>query len=172
MEQLTSQQLMTICDRFWIHSNESYGRYVSAITDLANRGPEIRDWCRDLLIHPDYDARETGAFLLGQLGNRRLLGDAEKAVVAELGALTMRPVEEDCKELQAIDSAISALAEIGDRDGIRFLRKALFTEDEWLTGDTRWNAAYALEKLVGESFTTSPNPVEVAKAWLLAHPAE
>ena len=61
MEQLTSQQLMAICDRFWIHSNESYDRYVSAVTDLANRGPEIRDWSRDLLIHPDYDARETGA---------------------------------------------------------------------------------------------------------------
>ena len=84
----------------------------------------------------------------------------------------MRPVEEDGKELQAIDAAISALAEIGDRGGIRFLRKALFADDEWLTGDTQWGAAEALEKLVGESFMTSPNPVEKARAWLQVHPAE
>src|SRR4051794_1284025 len=126
MDHLSSQELMAICDDYWntlaaattleeshsAQSPERCNRYTLAQHELAKRGAEIRDWCRRLLTHPDYDARELGAFLLGELGQRRQLGDAQLAVVAELGALTQRPVEEDCKETQAIDAAIWALAEI------------------------------------------------------------
>lgn len=171
MRLLSSQELMTICDRHWIPGRTvEYGEFVLAYNELAIRGPEIRDWCRGLLTHPDYDARECGAFLLGQLGQRRQLGEAEAAVVAELGALTQRPVEEDCKELQAVDVAIDALAEIGHQAGIPFLRAVLFSDDEWLSGDFQWAAAHSLGRLVGESFGEAGNPVAAARAWLLAHP--
>jgi hypothetical protein len=136
VEHLTSQELMAICDGYWVHATEPYGQFVAACNELVNRGPEIREWCRRLVAHPDYHARETGAFLLGQLGKRRLLGDMEAAVVAELGALTQRPVEEDGKELQAVDAAISGLAAIGHPGGIPFLRIVLFSDNEWLAGDS------------------------------------
>ena len=170
MQRLLSQELMAICDGFWVPGMVEYGQYVLALNELANRGPEIRDWCRGLLTHPDYDARESGAFLLGQLGKRRQLGDAEAAVVAQLGALTQRPVEEDGKELQAVDAAIGALAAIRHPAGIPFLRAVLFAEDEWLAGDSQWNAADALGKLVGQPFMKAADPVEAARAWLQAHP--
>jgi HEAT repeat protein len=152
MTSLSSQELMSICDGFWIPRTGEYGEFVAAYNELVTRGPEIRNWCRGLLNHPDYDARECGAFLLGQLGRRAQLGEAVADVVAELGALTQRPVEEDHKETQAIDAAIGALAEIGSLAGIAHLRAVLLSDDEFLAGDTQWTAAYALGRLVGQSF--------------------
>jgi hypothetical protein len=183
MEHLSSQELLAICDDYWdtltaattveeayaAQSAERYNRYVLAQNELAKRGPEIRDWCRRLLTHPDYDARECGAFLLGQLGQRGQLGDAEEAIVAELGALTQRPIEGDSKELQAVDAAIGALAEIGHPASIPFLQAVLFSEDEWLAGDSQWAAADALGQLVGRAFMEATDPVGAARTWLQAH---
>jgi HEAT repeat protein len=161
---------MAICDRHWIPGRTvEYGEFVLAYNELSTRGPEIRDWCRGLLAHPDYNARESGAFLLGQLGKRHQLGDVEAAVVAELGALTQRPVEEDCKELQAVDAAIDALGEIGHPAGIPFLRTVLCSDDEWLSGDSQWAAAHSLGRLVGEPFGEAADPVAAARVWLVAH---
>lgn len=92
MHSLSSQELMSICDGHWVPGTVSYGRFVLAYNELATRGPEIRDWCRSLLVHADYDARECGAFLLGQLGARGQLGDAAEAVIAELGTLRDCPI--------------------------------------------------------------------------------
>ena len=170
MESLSSRELMAICDGHWVPGTVEYGRFVAAYNVLATRGPEIRDWCRGLLSHPDYDARECGAFLLGQLGSRGQLGDAAEAVVAELGALTRRPVEEDHKETQAIDAAVGALAEIGSPAGVRHLRAVLLSEDEFLVGDTQWGAADALGRLVGQPFMEAADPVGPARAWLASHP--
>lgn len=140
MKSLSSLELMRECEDYWRLFDEAdpnagrwtsdrYARYVLAMTELAGRGPEIRDWCRGLLVHPNYDARDAGAFLLGCLGRRGQLGDARAAVVAELGALTRRPVEEDNKEAQAIDAAIEALADIGDPAAIPILRAVLFSDE-------------------------------------------
>jgi len=171
MRSLSSQELMTICDGHWIPGRTvEYGRFVEAYNELATRGPEIRDWSRGLLTHPDYDARECGAFLLGQLGGRGQLGSAVEAVVSELGALTRRPVEEDQKETQAIDAAIGALAEIGSPAGVQYLRAVLLSEDEFLLGDTQWGAADALERLVGEPFMETADPVGAARVWLASRP--
>jgi hypothetical protein len=168
---LSSQELMAICDGHWIPGRTvDYGRFVLAYTELATRGPEIRDWCRGLLAHSDSTARECGAFLLGQLGGRGQLGDATEALVAELGALTRRPVEDDNKETQAIDAAIGALAEIGSPAGVRHLRAVLLSEDEFLLGDTQWTAAEALGQLVGQLFMEAADPVGTARAWLASHP--
>ena len=162
---------MAICDGHWIPGRTvDSGRFVLAYNELATRGPEIRDWCRGLLGHSDYDARECGAFLLGQLGGRGQLGDVVEAVVAELGVLTRRPVEEDSKETQAIAAAIEALAEIGSSAGVRHLRTVLLSEDEFLLGDTQWSAADALGRLVGQPFMEADDPVSAARAWLAAHP--
>jgi hypothetical protein len=170
VQSLTSQELMAICDGHWVPGTVEYGRFVEAYNVLATRGPEIRDWCRGLLAHPDYDARECGAFLLGQLGGRRQLGDAAEAVVAELGALTRRPVEDDHKETQAIDAAVEALAAIGLPAGVRHLRAVLLSDDEFLAGDTQWGAADALGRLVGQPFMEAADPVGAARAWLASHP--
>jgi hypothetical protein len=169
MGSLTSEQLMAICDRFWLPNAGDYGEFVPAYNELAGRGPEIRDWCRRLLIHPDYSARESGAFLLGRLGSRGQLGDAAEAVVEELGALTRRPVETDCKEVQAVDAAITALAEINHAAGIPHLRAVLFSDDEFLAGDSKWSAAEALGRLVGQPFMESADPAGAARAWLASH---
>lgn len=171
MQSLSSQELMAICDGHWIPGRTvEYGPFVEAYNVLATRGPEIRDWCRGLLTHADYDARECGAFLLGQLGGRGQLGDAVETVVAELGALTRRPVEDDHKETQAIDAAVGALAEIGSPASVPHLRAVLLSEDEFLVGDTQWSAADALGKVVGEPFMEAADPVGAARVWLASHP--
>lgn len=169
MRSLASDRLISICDRFWLSHPGDYAEFVLAINELAGRGPEIRDWCRRLLTHSDYDARESGAFLLGQLGRRGQLGDVVEAVVEELGSLMRRPVEEDAKETQAVDSAIMALAEIGHPAGILHLRAVLFSNDEFLAGDTQWSAAEALGRLVGQPFMESSDPPRAARVWLALH---
>jgi hypothetical protein len=166
MDSLSSDQLMAICDRFWSPGSIEYGEFVLAFNVLARRGPEIRDWCRRLLTHPDYWARESGAFLIGQLDSRGQLGDALEAVVAELGALTRRPMEHDGKESQAIDAAIAALAEIGHPTVLTHIWAVLLSDNNWLAGDTQWAAAEALDRLVGQPFMESPDPVEAAREWL------
>src|SRR5205807_2075709 len=88
--------------------------YVSAQIGLARCGPEIREWARGLLTHPDYDARATGAFLLGQLAEDGHLGEAVDAIAAELAQLAKRPVEEDPKETEAVDAAVEALRKVGE----------------------------------------------------------
>ena len=164
--ELASEELMAACERFWGPPTGDYAEYVRAYSELANRGPEIRDWCRRLLTHPDNSARESGAFLLGQLGARGQLGDAVETVVGELGALTARPIEEDAKELQAVDAAVAALAKIGHQAAVPYLRAVLLSDDEFLAGDSQWSAADALGRLVGHSFMHSPDPVGAARTWL------
>lgn len=169
-ESLSSEQLMAICDRFWSPNRGDHAEYVRAVTALTNRGPEILDWARRLLVHPDYWARETGAWLLGELGNRNQLEDTTETVIAELGALTRRSAEEDAKETQAIDTAVNAIARIGRPSGISHLRAVLFSDNDFLRGDSQWVAAEAMGKLVGQSFMQLPDPVAAAREWLLANP--
>jgi HEAT repeat protein len=168
MNQIATLELMATCDAYWSGPRD-YALYVEALNELVKRGRETLAWARGLLVHPDYDAREFGAFLLGQLGRRGLLGKEGASVVEELGALTRRPVEEDCKELQAVDSAITALGAIGSPAGIPYLKDVLFSDDEWLAGDSQWNAAEELGRLVGETFMHSPDPVAAARSWLEAN---
>jgi hypothetical protein len=170
IKSLSSDQLMAICDTFWAPSFGDYAEFVGAYNELATRGPEIRDWCRHLLTHPDYAARESGAFLLGKLGSRGQLGDVVEAVVAELGSLTRRPMETDGKESQAVDSAILALAEIGHPNGLPHLRAVLLSDASSLVGDSQWTAAGALGQMVGEPFMDSPDPVNAAREWMSSHP--
>jgi hypothetical protein len=165
MDQLAAADLMAICDAYWSGAGDN-ALCVEAENELVKRGPETLTWARDHLVHPDYEARAFGAFLLGELGRRGLLGEAEEAVVEELGALTRRPVEEDGKETEAVDCAIRALGAISNPAGIPFLRDVLFSEDPFLRWDSQWDAAAELGRLVGEPFMKAPDPTDAARSWL------
>jgi hypothetical protein len=183
-DSVPTRELMAICDRYWSHLDQDsgaidqetwgafrvrYKEYVRALNALGNRGSEVRDWARALLVHPDYDARESGAWLLGALGSEGQLGEAVESVIDELAALIDRPIEKDHKEIQAIDVAIMALGMIGHSKGIPILRHVLFSTRREYRGDTQWGAAGVLGKLVGESFMKAGDPVGAARAWLLEH---
>ena len=183
MQMLSSRQLTQICDTFFLTAEElspphnaplqrrrDYDSYVLAINELWNRGTEIREWARELLTHVDFDAREAGAALLGRLAERGLLGDQEEEIIAELGSLIQRPIEEDMKEMQAVDTAIRALRHIGSSHGIVYFRYILFSTAPEHLGTTQWAAAVELSKLLGETFTASADPVEAAREWLRNHP--
>jgi HEAT repeat protein len=182
-DSIPTHDLMTICQRYWSNlaqgsgaiDQESwralrvrYNEYVRAVNALGNRGPEVRDWARGLLVRPEYDARETGAWLLGELGRKEQLGEMIETVIDELGALIDRPFEDDFpKEAQAIDAAIVALGKIGHLKGVPVLRHVLFSTLKEHQGDTQWEAAGSLAKRVGGSFMKADDPVCAARAWLL-----
>jgi hypothetical protein len=181
MQKKSTQDLMAICEAQWTYhtdpnavrrseaeNSRHYRAYVKALNELNERGPEILDWCRAHLQHADYDAREQAAFFLGQLGRRRQLGDKEALVIAELGELIRRPIEEDNKEMQAVDAAIDALGEIGNPAGIVHVRVVLEVAD--LKDDAQWTAARALGQLTGQNFMDAEDPVKAAQAWCKTHP--
>jgi HEAT repeat protein len=179
--EIPTSELTRTCEEYWTKLSKddpnligdftaNYDGYVHALNELSKRGPEILDWSLKLLKHPYYGAREDGAFLLGQLGERLQLGDRKQEVVRDLGTLALSPVKEDAKETQAIDAAIASLGKIGDTNGVAVIRTILFSEKPYLTGDTKWGAAEALGKLVHEQFMKRPNPVKAAQDWLRQHP--
>lgn len=178
------ETLTDICDAYWDSVLEephgsikepvspSLGReYRRAINQLVKRGPEILDWVITRLRHPNYDARETTAWLAGELGSRNQLGEKHRVVIDELNWLATRLPEEDIKEAQANASAVLALGKVGDRQGIVALRHIL-TTPEWEGDDLQWDAADVLGQLVGESFVDSEDRVEAAKEWLRANPSD
>jgi hypothetical protein len=186
-DDIPTPKLIAICERYWKcfeqdkldetfthqeqESYEPYENYQIAVNALGSRGPAVRDWARKILSHRDYCARETGAWLLGELGEGGELGDTTGTVITELERLINRPFDEDPpKEATAIDLAIAALAKIGDPRGVRVIRQVLFSKKLEHEGDTQWEAVDALEKLTGESFSESNNRLEAARKWLQAHP--
>jgi hypothetical protein len=183
-DDIPTSDLMAICERYWNGLNQNsdvtspaawrafgrvYDEYVRALNALGNRGPEVRDWARSLLTHPEYDARECGAWLLGKLGSKGQLAPWVQSVIDELAVLIDRPIENDCKERQAIDAAITALGKIGHPAAIPILRHVLFSDKREHSDDTQWEAAGALGNLVGESFMTAGDPSGAARAWLMEH---
>jgi hypothetical protein len=180
----SNEELMAVCEAHWQaleapdsagrsvspEALEGFNRYVAASNALSERGPEVVTWARGLLTHPLYEARESGALLLGRLGQRGVLGEARAAIVAELGALANRPAAADDKDLQANDCAIMALGMIGDPGAIRPLRQILFSPRNDPESDPHWTAAEALGQIVKEPFVDSNDPIDAAKAWLHAHP--
>ncbi len=68
---------------------------------------------------------------MGELAKRNQLGELKFAVLDELGEVTIRPVEENGKEMEAVDTAIYALAEFGTDKVIPYLKTILFSKDEF-----------------------------------------
>jgi hypothetical protein len=158
-DNIPTEELIAACERFWKSLDEApdsdedpfspksidrYNDHNRAVNALGSRRPEVRDWARRLLVHSDYLARETGAWLLGELGDRGELGDASEAVIGELAALINRPFDEDPpKEATAIDLAIQSLDKIGGPLALDVIRQVLFSkkqEHEGLNGQrlTPW----------------------------------
>ncbi len=157
---------MTIDPEHPFSTPEQYQEYVNELQALGNYGAEARQRARKLLTNADYEARETGAWLLGEFGELHQLGEEVEAVVGELTALINRPLESDPKELQAVGAAISALGKIKHPSGIPILRQVLFSIQPEHDGDNQLEAALALGKIVSEPFEKAADPVEAAREWI------
>jgi hypothetical protein len=184
-DSIPTKELIAACERYWKSLDEArdsdedpfspksierYNNHNRVVNALGFRGPEVRDWARRLLAHPDYLARETGAWLLGELGERGELGDVTEAAIGELAALINRPFEKDPpKEAPAIDLAVGCLGKIGGPRAVEVIRQVLFSKKQEHQGDTQWEAAGALEKLVGEPFSEAEDRVKAARDWLRAN---
>ena len=186
MDNISSQELMDLCDAFWEQlskpqtgsfagaftpeARSQYKDYVNAVNELSTRGREILGWAMSRLTHPEYDAREQAAFLIGQLGARHQLGEQLSMAIDQLSQLAVRPVEEDGKETQANSAAIMALGNIGHPSGLHALRHIIMAR-EWSREEAlQWDAADALGKIVGESSVDRNDRVSAACEWLNAHP--
>jgi hypothetical protein len=184
-ESVPTEELIAACERYWRsldetpdsdespfspESIERYNDHNRAVNALGSRGLAVRDWARKLLVHSDHFARETGAWLLGELGDRGELGDATESVIGELAGLINRPFDEDPpKEATAIDVAIQSLGKIGSPHALDVIRQVLSSKKQEHEGDTQWAAVDALEKLTGESFSGSDDRLEAARSWLQTH---
>jgi HEAT repeat protein len=177
----SARKLTAICETYWDSLDFSskstsqadapvqYQSYRRAVEKLSTHGEEIRDWARRMLGHRRYDAREQAAYLLGQLGARGELGDAEDAIIDELDELAHWDIAHDGKERQAIDAAVQAIGAIGNRRGVEVLRKILGSDKEHHQDETAWTAAEALGLLLREPFMQADDPVAAARAWLKRH---
>ncbi|MBX7256674.1 MAG: hypothetical protein K1Y02_09960 [Candidatus Hydrogenedentes bacterium] len=175
----STDALMELCDDFWRSLSpdfdssvpegakivRSYETYVAAFNLLCARGPESIPWARERLTHPEYDAREAAASLLGTLAKRGLLGNLADAIANDLSALAERPWEVDTKEVQANDAAIQALASIGGPIAIETMCRIL-KSPQWNEDDLQWSATQVLAQLTEHPFMEAENPVKAAKTWL------
>ncbi len=169
---------MDYCDAYWQQlADEESGKTIEsseriqsnysqmARVELGSRGQESLQWAIDRLSHSDYFARETAAGLVDTLAKKQLLGPHRKTAIRALSELATRKWEEDTKEIQANDVAVSALATIGDRECIPAIRTILYSP-YWTNDDLSWSAAEALSQIVGESFMETDSPVDAARNWL------
>jgi HEAT repeat protein len=178
-----SDVLCGLCDDYWnsfqpgrreaigedVFVIRHSGVVVHAINLLSRRGSEILEWALARLRHPDYDAREHAAYLLGELAERGHLGEQLATVTEELAALVTRPWEEDTKEVQANTSALLSLAKIGGPILIATLRRIL-TSDKWDGDDLQWSAAEILSQVAGKPIMQEEAPLKAAKEWMAANP--
>jgi hypothetical protein len=110
------------------------------------------------------------AFILGEVGRRKQLGEHLEQVISELAGLATRSVGAENKEAQANSAAVTALGNIADRRALPALRHIL-TSEEWNQDDLQWNAAMILGNLVSEDFKEKgTGVVAAAQAWLRSHP--
>lgn len=185
LQQVPARKLTAVCDSYWealarpregtladavssADGTRAYNDYVSAINELANRGPEILQWAAARLMHPESDAREQAAFLVGEIAARHEVGENRDQIVKSLCKLAIRPMEEDGKEVQANSAALTALAKIGDRRAIVAIERIL-NSPEWEDDEIQFDAAESLGQLVGESFENNDDPVAAARQWLKTH---
>jgi hypothetical protein len=182
-EQLSSEALMQICDKYWYSLSNperpddafsppalhNYNQYVNAGNELGTRGSEILPWSLARIRHDDYFAREMAAWLIGKLGLRGELGEQLDHAVHELSWLATRKWVDDTKESVANTLAVEALGRIGDRRAIPALRELLMSP-AWENDELPWAAADALGMIVGESFRHGEDSAVAARAWLAEHP--
>jgi HEAT repeat protein len=123
---------------------------------LIARGAEAIPFAIRLVRSNDPDLKEMGAnvFCGFQMGERA--PEVLRHIIAALENETDRLV---------IDSLMGALGHLKLRDAIPVLAK--FIRDEKEDGDTRWEAAVSLGKIVHKRFDKDgKNAIEGATAWL------
>lgn len=174
-------QLTGICDAYWTSLTQpcesaavrtEYAQYVHAVNELSKRGREISPWVFSRLEHPEYDAREQAAFLLGELARRGEL-DANQlsSAIEKLSRMATRRWREDTKEVQANTAAIIALGKTADQRAVPVLESIVMSPD-WAEDDLSWNAACILGRLVGEAFQGTVDPREAARTWIRSRSTE
>jgi hypothetical protein len=135
-----------------------YSREVMSNWGLISCGPEAVPYALVLLKDRDSAIREHGAGVLQGLGR-------EASVVDEI--LAALEAEED---LQVIDTLVAALGEMRSRAALPVLARML--RDPRTDGDTRWQLADALGRIVRRRFDKKDDPVGAAVEWLDAHEVE
>jgi hypothetical protein len=137
-------------------AGKAYGRMVDASWGLIARGAEAIPFAIRLVRSKDSDEREMGASVFCGLQTGERAPDVLQHIIAALENETERLV---------IDSLISALGHLKSRGAIPTLAK--FIRDEKEDGDTRWEAAVSLGKIVHKRFAKDgQNAIENATAWL------
>jgi HEAT repeat protein len=130
-------------------------RRVEANWGLISRREEAIPFAMKMLSSPNPDIREDGAGVLAELGR-------DERVVDEL----LRALDKET-EHQPRDAMIHALGQLKSRHAIPFLAEVI--RDPETDGDTRWDAADALGKIVGHRFDRQPEPISAARHWLEDH---
>ena len=137
-------------------AGKAYSRMVDAQWGLIARGAEAIPFAIRLLRSKDRDEKEMGASVFCGLQMGERAPEVLQHIIAALRNETDRLV---------IDSLISALGHLKSRDAIPVLAK--FIRDEKEDGDTRWEAAVSLGKIVHKRFDKDgKNAIEGATAWL------
>jgi len=137
-------------------AGKAYSRMVDAQWGLIARGAEAIPFAIRLVRSKDRDEKEMGAnvFCGLQMGERA--PEVLRHIIAALENETDRLV---------IDSLIGVLGHLKSRDAIPVLAK--FIRDEKEDGDTRWEAAVSLGKIVHKRFEKDgQNAIENATTWL------
>ena len=131
-------------------------RIVHAEWGLTARGAEAVPWAVKLVTSKDRDLREAGANVFSGLRDPQRMQE----VVSHL--VTILESEQD---RLVIDTMLGALGNLRSREAIPILRR--FIDDEAQDGDTRWESAVNLGRIVGRRFEKNgANPIDAARDWL------
>jgi HEAT repeat protein len=141
----------------WDASADVTTRRVMASWGLLARGAESLPFALQLIRSENVDAREQGAFLLGNMGK-------DPSTVDELLAM-LDPERDDVVR----DSVIISLGRMRSKRAIPTLARIMRDPDA--NFDTRWTAAESLGRIVRRRFgKVGGSLLDEAIAWLEAHP--
>jgi len=149
-------------------SHERYNRYVLALNELAKRGPEIRDWCRRLLDHPDYvpaSAVRSGSGNSAAAATRRRRGGCGNGARGAYRTACQGGLQGASGGRCGHQGA----GRVRPPSRHPFLRAVLVSDNEWLAGDSQWTAADAWGGWSASHSWRPSDPVGAARVWLQAH---
>ena len=136
-------------------------RIVHATWGLIARGAEAMPFAIKLIASKDRDLRESGANVVAGLHDPARLPDVVRHTMAAL---------ETEQDRLVIDTLLSALGDLRSPQAIPLLKRFIVNDQE--DGDTRWEAAVSLGKIVGKRFDRKgADAVELAQQWLAEYAA-
>ena len=142
-------------------TNEQRSAAVEGL-ELTARGAAALPFAAKLMASKDRDLREAGA---GVLAGLRDSADADEIVQYAMDALASE------QDRLVIDTLIGVLGKLRTRQAVPLLKRYIVDEQE--DGDTRWEAAVSLGRIVGKRFDSKgANAVERALEWLRENPVK